>query len=78
MGINFLTVIQINNMTVAEYLKRKYTLLNTPAIIRNGKHYRLLNGQLVDEVKFKKMFVLPVTLTHKTSNPDKRKNYLGI
>lgn len=64
-------------MTVKEYLTRKYTLLNTPAIINNGKHYRLLNGQLVEELKFKEMFVLPVTLTHKTSNPDKRKNYLG-
>lgn len=65
-------------MTVKEYLTSKYTLLNTPAIIRNGKHYRLLNGQLLEELKFKKMFVLPVTLTHKKSNPDKRKNYLGV
>ena len=30
-------------MTVSEYLNRKYTLLNTPAIIRDGKHGASLN-----------------------------------
>ena len=55
-------------MTVKEYLLRKYTLLNTPAIIRDGKHYRLMNNQLIDEKRFKKMYALPISLTLKNNS----------
>ena len=65
-------------MTVKEYLQRKNTLLNTTAIIRDGKHYRLHNDQLIEESKFRKMYQLPVSLRYSYTNPDNRKKYLGV
>jgi hypothetical protein len=65
-------------MTIKEYLHRKYTLLNTPAIINNTGHHRIYNGQLIEEKRFRKMFELPISVIYKKENPDNRKKYLGI
>lgn len=65
-------------MDVKEYLRRKNILINTPAIINKNGHFRLLDGELIEEKEFKKRFQLPVRLHIKEENPDKRKLFLNV
>lgn len=65
-------------MTVKEYLERKDILLNTTAIINDTGHWRLINGKLIPEKIFRKMFPLPIKLHFKKENPDNTRKFLDV
>jgi hypothetical protein len=62
-------------MTIHEYLERKYFRINTLAMIKGGKMYRLVNGRWMPEREFERIFPLPLKVGMKP-NPDSRKTYL--
>jgi hypothetical protein len=64
-------------MTATEYLKTKYILLNTTAIINADGHFRLFDGRLILEAEFKEMHKLPVCLNRNENNPDRTRLWLG-
>ena len=49
-------------MNAIEHLRRTEALRNTPYIRRNGKGYRLVNGNLIPEAEFQDANKLPVRL----------------
>jgi hypothetical protein len=64
------------HMNATQYLKTKQRLLNTTYIRRNGKGYRLVNGNLIPEAEFKADNKLPVRLYMSKLNPCKKHEYL--
>lgn len=60
-------------MTIHDYIERKNILLNTPAILKNGKMTVLYNGKKIPAKKFDRMFSLPAKLNTIKENPDKTK-----
>ena len=64
-------------MNYSEYLKVKYALLNTTAIINANGHFRLVNGELIPEAEFKALHILPTCLNRNSNNPDKTKLFLS-
>ena len=64
-------------MNYSTYLKTKYILLNTTAIINKDGHFRLVKGKLIPEAEFKAMHKLPTVLNRNMENPDNRLKYLG-
>ena len=64
-------------MTYSQYLKTKYILLNTTAVINADGHFRLVDGELIPETTFREMYKLPVFLNRSKDNPDKTRMYLA-
>ena len=64
-------------MTVTEYIKRKYALLFTCYIRRNGKGFYLVDGVEIPEKQFKAMHIIPTVLNRNMENPDKTRLWLG-
>jgi hypothetical protein len=64
------------NMTYTEHLRRTEALRNTTYIRRNGKGYRLVNGNLIPEAEFQAANKLPVRLYMSKLNPCKKHEYL--
>ena len=63
-------------MTAIEYIKTKERLINTTYIRRNGKGYRLVNGELIPEAEFQAANKLPVRLHLCKENPCNKSKYL--
>lgn len=63
-------------MNATEHLRRTEALRNTTYIRRNGKGYRLVNGELIPEAEFQAANKLPVRLGIVKSNPCKKHQYL--
>ena len=65
-------------MTAIEYIKTKERLINTTYIRRNGKGYRLVNGNLIPEAEFQAANKLPVRLHLCKENPCNKSKYLDV
>lgn len=65
-------------MNAIEYLKTKQRLINTSYIRRNGKGYRLVNGNLIPESEFQAANKLPVRLHMCKENLCKKSQYLDV
>ena len=65
-------------MNAIEYIKTKERLLYTPYIRRDGKSYRLVDGNLIPESEFQAANKLPVRLGIVKSNPCKKHQYLDV
>lgn len=69
-------VIKTTSMTATQHLEIVNRLRNTTYIRRNGKGYRLVNGNLIPEAEFQAANKLPVRLGIVKSNPCKKHQYL--
>lgn len=65
-------------MTAIEYIKTKERLINTTYIRRNGKGYRLIDGELIPEAEFQAANKLPVRLHLCKENPCNKSKYLDV
>lgn len=65
-------------MNAIEYIKTKERLLYTPYIRRDGKGYRLVDGNLIPESEFQAANKLPVRLGIVKANPCKKHQYLDV
>jgi transposase len=63
-------------MTVAEYLNRKYILLNTTRKLSRGKMVAIYKGETIPEKDFQRIFALPTKLNASTENPNKKASSL--
>ena len=65
-------------MTATEHLRRKYNLLYTSYVRRNGQGYRLVNGKLIPESEFQRINALPVRCYISSTNPCRKGQYLDV
>lgn len=65
-------------MNAIEYIKTKERLINTTYIRRNGKGYRLVDGELIPEAEFQAANKLPVRLYLCKENPCNKSKYLDV
>ena len=65
-------------MNAQEHCKRVYALKYATYIRRNGKGYRLVDGNLMPEAEFQAANKLPVRLHMCKENPCNKSKYLDV
>ena len=65
-------------MNAQEHCKRVYALKYTPYVRKNGKGYRLIDGELIPGNEFQAANKLPVRLGIVKANPCKKHQYLDV
>ena len=63
-------------MTIHEYIERKQFRLNTTALLKDGKFYRLVNNRWMPQKEFDRIYPLPNKVGKPLTNLDKNKNAL--
>lgn len=64
-------------MPIGEYIRRCYNTRFGTYVIKNGKGYYLVNGELIPEEKYKKENSVPeVSLVLGKENPDKTRQWI--
>lgn len=65
-------------MNYCEFVLRKELRVNTTYVRKNGKGYRLIDGELIPENEFQAANKLPVRLGIVKANPCKKHQYLDV
>ena len=65
-------------MNAQEHCKIVYALKYTPYVRKNGKGYRLVDGNLIPEAEFQAANKLPVRLGISKENPCNKSKYLDV